>query len=126
AEDGIRDFHVTGVQTCALPISVTAVSGVAAKLQARSSRRAPTPPPWLDPHVPTMQRLADEATRGGSAAWDRLAELCDTFGGRLTGSRNLELAIEWAIERMRADGFPEVRTEAVTAPRWVRGDERLE
>lgn len=73
-----------------------------------------------------MQRLADEATRGGSAAWDRLAELCDTFGGRLTGSRNLELAIEWAIERMRADGFPEVRTEAVTAPRWVRGDERLE
>src|SRR5690606_11349327 len=23
-EDGIRDFHVTGVQTCALPISVTA------------------------------------------------------------------------------------------------------
>src|SRR5690606_40026641 len=24
AEDGIRDFHVTGVQTCALPISPTA------------------------------------------------------------------------------------------------------
>src|SRR5690606_35400511 len=27
AEDGIRDFHVTGVQTCALPISVEAVLG---------------------------------------------------------------------------------------------------
>src|SRR5690606_40641880 len=25
AEDGIRDFHVTGVQTCALPISLGAV-----------------------------------------------------------------------------------------------------
>src|SRR5690606_41173759 len=25
AEDGIRDFHVTGVQTCALPISGTLV-----------------------------------------------------------------------------------------------------
>src|SRR5690606_39407201 len=25
AEDGIRDFHVTGVQTCALPIYVIAV-----------------------------------------------------------------------------------------------------
>src|SRR5690606_40916228 len=24
AEDGIRDFHVTGVQTCALPISIVA------------------------------------------------------------------------------------------------------
>src|SRR3954467_7029918 len=26
AEDGIRDYRVTGVQTCALPISVVAVS----------------------------------------------------------------------------------------------------
>src|SRR5690606_40769622 len=25
AEDGIRDFHVTGVQTCALPISMISV-----------------------------------------------------------------------------------------------------
>src|SRR5690606_39792938 len=31
AEDGIRDFHVTGVQTCALPICVVGVeiSGIA-------------------------------------------------------------------------------------------------
>src|SRR5690606_41097720 len=27
AEDGIRDFHVTGVQTCALPISTAPVTG---------------------------------------------------------------------------------------------------
>src|SRR5207302_7766841 len=27
AEDGIRDFHVTGVQTCALPIFVTGLGG---------------------------------------------------------------------------------------------------
>src|SRR5690606_39750284 len=26
AEDGIRDFHVTGVQTCALPILVPVIS----------------------------------------------------------------------------------------------------
>src|SRR5436309_15334294 len=35
AEDGIRDFHVTGVQTCALPISRRAPCG----------RRCPGPPP---------------------------------------------------------------------------------
>src|SRR5690606_39680867 len=29
AEDGIRDFHVTGVQTCALPISVREMGGAA-------------------------------------------------------------------------------------------------
>src|SRR5690606_40309701 len=32
AEDGIRDFHVTGVQTCALPILFNAVGGGAAAL----------------------------------------------------------------------------------------------
>src|SRR5690606_41192611 len=34
AEDGIRDFHVTGVQTCALPIS------------------SPAPPRFLLPKIP--------------------------------------------------------------------------
>src|SRR5690606_41200333 len=28
AEDGIRDFHVTGVQTCALPILLTAINAI--------------------------------------------------------------------------------------------------
>src|SRR5215475_4009026 len=32
AEDGIRDFHVTGVQTCALPISSLGTAGFAAWL----------------------------------------------------------------------------------------------
>src|SRR5690606_39977581 len=31
AEDGIRDFHVTGVQTCALPISLFIRAGAAAR-----------------------------------------------------------------------------------------------
>src|SRR5690349_23460469 len=40
AEDGIRDLYVTGVQTCALPIS----SSNARPLR-RSRRRPPSPPP---------------------------------------------------------------------------------
>src|SRR5690606_40249694 len=31
AEDGIRDFHVTGVQTCALPISDAAAAAARAR-----------------------------------------------------------------------------------------------
>src|SRR5215208_5041641 len=42
AEDGIRDGHVTGVQTCALPISATGSTGmgrqVGPKLAARFAR----------------------------------------------------------------------------------------
>src|SRR5690606_39489917 len=37
AEDGIRDFHVTGVQTCALPIYHHLVVGRSAYLRRRRS-----------------------------------------------------------------------------------------
>src|SRR5690606_779491 len=40
AEDGIRDFHVTGVQTCALPISMKRSRSLPAAFQARSARLA--------------------------------------------------------------------------------------
>src|SRR5690606_40216542 len=35
AEDGIRDFHVTGVQTCALPISGTVAHSTDGEVAAR-------------------------------------------------------------------------------------------
>src|SRR5690606_40418145 len=41
AEDGIRDFHVTGVQTCALPISRPAVSAAAPPREHRRKQRRP-------------------------------------------------------------------------------------
>src|SRR5690606_40971868 len=34
AEDGIRDFHVTGVQTCALPIYAEPIEATASKRKA--------------------------------------------------------------------------------------------
>src|SRR5690606_39540235 len=51
AEDGIRDFHVTGVQTCALPISPTTKfqrssnSQVSKKDDGRESRMITRSPP---------------------------------------------------------------------------------
>ncbi len=59
-------------------------------------------------------------------AWQRLAELTDTFGHRLAGSANLEAAIRWAAETMKKDGLENVRTEKVMVPHWVRGKESAE
>jgi carboxypeptidase Q len=59
-------------------------------------------------------------------AWNRLAELTDTFGPRLSGSKNLEQAIEWAMAEMKEDGLDNVRAEPVTVPVWVRGRESLD
>src|SRR2546427_3042660 len=43
AEDGIRDLTVTGVQTCALPISVTRAS---ARSRTAGRRARGNPTPW--------------------------------------------------------------------------------
>src|SRR5690606_40566933 len=43
AEDGIRDFHVTGVQTCALPISLAFLS-LGCVASAQRAAQVVTPP----------------------------------------------------------------------------------
>jgi carboxypeptidase Q len=70
-------------------------------------------------------RLIDAATKD-SSAWNRIAELTDTFGNRISGSDALERAIDWTLERMRADGLENVRGEPVMVPHWVRGAESAE
>lgn len=86
----------------------------------------PVPEPdWLARYRAPASRLIAEAT-SSHAAWDRLAELTDTFGPRLAGSDNLERAIAWAVEQMTRDGLENVRTEEVMVPHWVRGRESAE
>jgi carboxypeptidase Q len=80
---------------------------------------------WLEPHKADVQRLV-QASIGTTNGWDRLAELCDTFGSRFTGSRNYDLACEWAVETMKRDGLENVRLQKTMVPRWVRGAESLE
>src|SRR5690606_39379280 len=64
AEDGIRACHVTGVQTCALPISAPAAPVAPAPASAAALPDLPTVPP-LEPPL-----AADPAPEDGSAATD--------------------------------------------------------
>lgn len=57
--------------------------------------------------------------------WNKLEHLTTVIGHRLSGSRGLEQAIEWAEATMKAEGL-RVRLEPVMVPHWVRGDEWLE
>lgn len=91
------------------------------------SAQTPTPPThsWLAPLRDDAARLIRAAT-GDDFAWQRLAELTDTYGNRLSGSENLGRAVEWAARTMKADGLENVRTERVMVPHWVRGREAAE
>jgi carboxypeptidase Q len=66
------------------------------------------------------------AEADSTGAWDRIAELSDRFGHRLSGSAALEQAISWTAAKMSADGLQNVRRERVMVPHWVRGAESLE
>ena len=70
------------------------------------------------------KRITD-ACLTNAKGFERLAELCDTFGPRFTGSQNLEDAIDWILEKMEEDGLANVHGEKVKVPRWVRGKESM-
>lgn len=72
------------------------------------------------------QDIADNlitASLADTSAYERLAYLCDTFGPRLSGSHNLENAIDWILNEMEKDGLSNVHGEKVKVPAWIRGKE---
>ena len=88
-----------------------------------------TPPAVFQTPADAYRDAADRiiaAALADSFAYQRLAELVDTFGPRFSGTRNLEDAIDWILARMVADSLENVRGEEVMVPRWVRGEESAE
>jgi hypothetical protein len=89
-----------------------------------------TPHTTLD-GLPLAEKYADSAARilGRSLishqGLERLSILCDEVGARLSGSPGADRAVEWCQERLRDEGFANVRAEPVMVPRWVRGSHRV-
>lgn len=94
---------------------------------AQTPTPTPLPPPTvkIDPYRTAAARIIGAALTS-DRAYSRLAHLTDHIGNRLSGSKNLELAIEWALAEMKRDGLDNVRAEKVMVPHWVRGEESLE
>src|SRR5690606_39865652 len=68
AEDGIRDFHVTGVQTCALPISPSPPTRCGrATGRRRAARRGRRRTGAACPARSEERRVGKECRSGGSA-----------------------------------------------------------
>ncbi|MCX7879293.1 MAG: M20/M25/M40 family metallo-hydrolase [Ignavibacteria bacterium] len=53
-------------------------------------------------------------------SWRKLVSLCDDFGPRLSGSENLENALDWIESVLKTEGFDSVWSEEVLVPKWVR------
>src|SRR5262245_36289574 len=90
----LRRFAVVALALAALlaPRLATAATGPDSSLRAVAAR------------------LIDEAQRS-TDAYTGLSELCDGIGNRISGSPQLDAAIRWAADRMRAEGLKNVHTE---------------
>ncbi len=76
----------------------------------------------VSPYEEDVSKIIEAAT-GTHRAYERLGELVDTFGHRLSGSVALEQAIDWMVQKMESDGLDNVRTDHVMVPHWERGQE---
>ena len=112
-----------------------AAAGQSSQSPSRSASPSPAPSPTPTPLPPPSVKIDDYRAPAGriigaaltsDRAYARLAHLTDQIGNRLSGSKGLERAIEWAIAEMKSDGLDNVRAEKVMVPHWVRGEESLE
>ncbi len=87
-------------------------------------------PAVVDEVIDLGERYRDAAGRILGAAltdedgWEKLLHLTTAIGHRLSGSAQLEQAIEWAHATMVEEGL-ESRLQPVQVPHWVRGAESL-
>ena len=111
------------METKRIPPFLLCAAAFVALLAAHAD--AQSTPGWINAYRDTATRLIKAAT-ADDFAWQRLAEMTDTYGNRLSGSENLGRAIAWAAEAMKKDGLDNVHTEKVMVPKWTRGRESAE
>ena len=91
---------------------------------ALSACRAPhTSPVTPIDFSAAADRIAAASEQTSDVGWDRLSELADDVGQRITGSAALDRALAWGARHMRADGLDDVHLEPARVPHWVRGAE---
>src|SRR5688500_4825629 len=101
---------------------ITSIAAALTFVVPLAAAEAQTATPIANRYRATANRIIAAAV-ADSSAWNRLAELTDRFGHRLSGSASLQRSIDWMLAEMRKDQLQNVRGERVMVPRWVRGGE---
>ena len=114
---------VFALATCGSPSATTHTAAGTVNTQTVS---AGTPLDGMNPaeYRQATERIIETAT-STHRAYERLAWFTDYYPHRLSGSTMLEEAIEWTLQELERDGIPEIRTQEVEVPHWVRGQEYL-
>ena len=114
-----------------LPKTLPALLGLAllaapALAQPKAQSTAPAAASAAKADSLVIRKIFDEALLRGQS-YENLRYLCTRIGGRLSGSPQAALAVEWGRQTMEKAGFDRVYTQEVLVPHWVRGErERAE
>jgi carboxypeptidase Q len=108
--DGARGYD--GGMKITLP--VVRIAGLTAALLASTSAAASIPQP------PSAVELAQQ---GEDIAWSITEDLTTEIGPRMAGTEAESAARRWALARLQAMGFANVREEQFDMKVWVRGAE---
>lgn len=83
--------------------------------------------------IPTLAFAAPDKTAAlrdaalkDDVAWDITEGLTTEIGQRMPGTEAEARARDWAVKKLKALGFSNVRVEPFDMPVWVRGDEKAE
>ena len=95
---------------------------VAATLLAAASPIAAQAVPAVD----KIGSIRDAALESDRYAWDIVEGLTTEVGPRLAGTEAEARAREWAVKKLTAMSFANVRVEPFDMPVWVRGQESAE
>ena len=94
----------------------------AASLLAAASPLSAQASPLIDPKVAALR----DAALQDNYAWDITEALTTEVGPRLAGTEAEARARDWAVKKLTALGFANVRVEPFDMPVWVRGRESAE
>ena len=98
---------------------------IAALLLAAAPAIAQQPPAPLPPVSPQVAALRDAALQD-DVAYDIVEGLTTEVGQRLAGTEAEARARDWAVKKLKALGFSNVRVEPFEMPIWTRGSESAE
>ncbi|MDQ3075246.1 MAG: M28 family peptidase [Pseudomonadota bacterium] len=107
-----------------LPFALLATA-VAFPLLAQAPPAAPAPPPPVIV-APWIGALRADALANDQYAYDITEGLTTEVGQRMAGTAAEARARTWAVAKLRAMGFANVRVETFDMPVWVRGAESAE
>ena len=103
-------------------IAALLLASASPALSQQSTASLP-PPVLVDPKV---AGLRDNALENDHYAWDLTEGLTTEVGQRLAATEAEARAREWAVKKLTAMGFANVRIEPFTMPVWTRGAESAE